>query len=176
MKILSLAVALSSDSLVVGAVDGSFAVCRVSKLRMAILFALYDATAATVGLLLGSWASQLQQVSAAMSFASWLILGALVADRFAGSASRTRRWPVHLLAFLFCIDNLAAGPALATMGVAPATCFGLAGAVSGLFFFLGVAFGHGAKVHLWRAGSTYFRTLRTRARTAMDLGPLSLSR
>src|SRR5258708_5309398 len=136
MRMVLLTVALSCDSFVFGVVDGSFGRCGTSKLRMAFLFALYDGTAAAVGLLIGGLASQFEQISAAVSFASWLILILLVADRFAGSAARTRRWPVHLLPFLFCIDNLAAGPALASIGVPPAICFGLAGAVSGLFFFL----------------------------------------
>jgi putative Mn2+ efflux pump MntP len=172
MKMIFLAVALSWDSFVVGVVDGSFGVCGASKLRVAILFALYDGTAAAVGLLFGRLASQLGQISAAVSFASWLILILLVADRFAGSAARTRRWPDHLLPFLFCIDNLAAGPALASIGIAPAICCGLAGAVSGLLFFLGRTSGHCVAAQLARAGLVHFRVSGGRVRTTMDFPTL----
>jgi putative Mn2+ efflux pump MntP len=173
MKMFLLAAALSWDSFVVGVVDGSFGVCGASKLRVAILFAFYDGTAAAVGLLFGRLASQFEQISAAVSFASWLILILLVVDSFAGSPARSRRWAVHLVPFLFCIDNLAAGPALASIGVAPAICFGLAGTVSGLFFFLGRTSGHCAATQLARAGLVHFRASGGRVRTTMHFPTLS---
>lgn len=162
MKLILLAIALGSDSFVVGLVDGCFGVCRASKRRMAILFVLYDGAAAAVGLLSGGRTSQFEQLYDAISLASWLILALLVVERLVGGAARPRRSPDHLLPLLFCIDNLAAGPVLANIGVAPAVCIGLIGAASGSLFFVGASCGQGVAARLRRGCLELFSGVRTR--------------
>ena len=153
MQAILLAVALSWDSLMIGAVDGLFCLSGASKLRMAMLFALYDGGATAVGLSFGRGQPLLSEgLSSSVAIASWCFLVVLVAGRFADRTARTSKWFVRLLPFLFCLDNLAAGPSLTSLSVAPALSCGLAGLVSGLFFFAGSTCGHCAVSRLARLG------------------------
>ncbi len=134
---LLLALALSSDSLVFGALGGWFRIPGFEGARLPLLFAFFDGMAIVVGSVVPALQPDLARLSTSAFLSAIVLLIVLVVQQRRGIASGRLAWAAYSLPVLLCVDNLAAGPAFVTTGLTMTQCVLVVALVTCALFMFG---------------------------------------